>query len=251
MKVIIKEVPQYFDAVAITPLGDLHLGDKNCDYDLIKNRVEEASKTIGHYFILTGDLINNAIANSKSDIYGEELSPMEQINKVVELFRPIKDKIIGICSGNHERRTYKETGIDIMYMVAVHLGLTDVYSSENAVIFIRFGDKRPTYSLYVMHGSGGGKKPASKISKLSEMGSVIDADIFIHSHTHLPATYREAYYRTSPQRCSVTLVDKLYVNTGATLNYGGYAEVNGYSPASKETPTIYLSGTKREFKVKI
>lgn len=251
MKTIIKELPAYYDAVEIIPMGDLHLGDKNCDLELIKKRVEEISHKIGTYVILTGDLINNAIANSKSDIYSEEISPMEQINRVVQIFKPIHDKIIAICSGNHERRTYKETGIDIMYMIAVHLGLTSVYSSENAVIFVRFGKDRPTYSIYVMHGSGGGKKAASKIRTLNEMGSVIDADIFIHSHTHLPATFREAYYRTSPQHCSVNLVDKLYVNTGATLNYGGYAEINGYTPASKETPYIYLNGKKREFKVKL
>lgn len=251
MKTIIKEIPAYYDAVEIIPLGDLHLGDKNCDLELIKSRIEQIKSKIGCFVILTGDLINNAIANSKSDVYGEEISPMEQVNRVVQLFAPIREKIIGIVSGNHERRTYKETGIDIMYMIAIHMGLLDVYSPENACIFVKFGERRPTYSLYVMHGAGGGKKAPSKISALKEMGSVIDADIFIHSHTHLPATFREAYFRTYPQLCSVTLVDKLYVNTGATLDYGGYAEINGYSPASKETPTIYLNGKKREFKVKL
>lgn len=251
MKTIIKEVPAYYDAVEIVPMGDLHLGDKNCDLELIKQRVDSIKNKIGCYVILTGDLVNNAIANSKSDVYSEQLSPMEQINRVVQLFAPIHDKIIGICSGNHERRTYKETGVDIMYMIAVHLGLVDKYTSENAVIFVRFGDRRPTYSIYVMHGSGGGKKVPSKISSLRDMGSVIDADIFIHSHTHLPATFREGFYRVSPQSCTANLVDKLYVNTGATLNYGGYAEINGYTPASKETPSIYLNGKKREFKVKM
>lgn len=251
MKVIIKEIPPYYEGVTITPLGDLHLGDKNCDLNTIKARIEEIRSKIGQYTILTGDIINNAIKSSVSDIYSEELSPMEQINRVVELFEPIKNKIIAICSGNHERRTYKETGVDIMYMIAVHLGLTDIYTNENAVVFVKFGDGRPTYSIYVMHGSGGGKKVGSKLNKLSEMGSVIDADIFIHSHTHLPAIFRDAYYRTSPQKCSVVLVDKLYINVGATLNYGGYAEIQGFVPASKETPTIFLNGKKREFKAKM
>lgn len=251
MKTIIREIKQDYDAIEIIPLGDLHLGDANCDLELIKQRVEKIKNKIGCYTILTGDLINNAIVGSKSDIYSEQNSPMQQVMEIVKIFYPIRDKILGICCGNHERRTYKTCGVDIMYMIAAHLGLVGIYSSENAVIFVRFGDKKPTYSIYVMHGSGGGKKAGTKINKLTEMRDVIDADIFIHSHTHLPAVLKEAYYRVYPQACSVTLVDKLFINTGATLNYGGYAEVNGYSPASKQTPSIYLNGKKREFIAKM
>ena len=39
---------------------------------------------------------------------------MEQIQQAVELFGPVKDKILAITTGNHERRTYNKEGIDLI-----------------------------------------------------------------------------------------------------------------------------------------
>ena len=39
-------------------------------------------------------------------------------------------------------------------------------------------------------------------------------------------------------------VDRLFVNTSSTLNYGGYGEIQTYKPNSIETPVIILDGKK-------
>jgi hypothetical protein len=49
----------------------------------------------------------------------------------------------------------------------------------------------------------------------------------------------------------VALVDKLFVNTAASLNYGGYGDAAGFKPASKQAPVIYLNGHKREMYAKL
>jgi hypothetical protein len=49
----------------------------------------------------------------------------------------------------------------------------------------------------------------------------------------------------------VALVDRLFVNTAANLNYGGYGEAQEFKPSSKDTPTIYLSGTKKSFEARL
>jgi antirestriction protein ArdC len=49
----------------------------------------------------------------------------------------------------------------------------------------------------------------------------------------------------------VAVADKLFVNTGATLNYGGYGEAFEFKPASKDTPIIYLDGTKKRMKAEL
>ena len=78
--------------------------------------------------------------------------------------------------------------------------------------------------------------------------SIVDADIYIHSHVHTPAIVRNAFFRTCPGNNSVEKVEKLFVNTGATLEYGGYGEVQNYKPASFETPIIVLDGSKRRMR---
>ena len=77
---------------------------------------------------------------------------------------------------------------------------------------------------------------------MMQLGNIIDADIFIHSHTHLPAVVKTGYYRVSTTNSSVAKVDKLFVNTAALLDWGGYGELQSYKPTSKEMPLIILSG---------
>ena len=77
------------------------------------------------------------------------------------------------------------------------------------------------------------------------MASIIDADVYIHSHTHLPMVMKESYFRIDVRNNAYRPVDKLFVNTGAALNYGGYSETYEFKPSSKDTPHIFLSGTER------
>jgi hypothetical protein len=49
----------------------------------------------------------------------------------------------------------------------------------------------------------------------------------------------------------VALVNKLFVNTAANLNYGGYGEAQEFKPSSKDTPIIYLGGRKKSFEARL
>ena len=101
------------------------------------------------------------------------------------------------------------------------------------------------------HGSGGGKREGGKVNRLADLASIVDADIYIHAHTHLPLIFKEAFFRTNAGNSSVALVDKLFVNTAASLNYGGYGDRMGYKPASKQSPVIYLAGLKHDMWAKL
>jgi hypothetical protein len=62
---------------------------------------------------------------------------------------------------------------------------------------------------------------------------------------------KQAFNRVDYQNSSVAMVDKLFVNTGATLNYGGYGEVYEFKPTSKENPVIYMDGTRKRMWAKL
>ena len=182
---------------------------------------------------------------------------MEQLERAVEIFEPIKDKILCITHGNHENRTYKKEGINLSRLLAAQLGLSDKYTPTSATLFIRLGEDKHThkrkfrYTAYVLHGSGGGRKEGAKAIRLADMASIIDTDIYIHSHTHLPMIMKQGFHRVDTCNSTVTLVDKLFVNTAANLKYGGYGEAGEFKPSSRETPVIYLSGTKKYFEAKL
>lgn len=127
-------------------LSDWHIGDNSCDMALIKAEVEHIKATPNAYCILNGDLCNTALKTSVSDIYSEKLSPMEQLNMCVELLEPIKEKILLITSGNHENRTYKSDGIEIMRLIARQLDCEDRYCGEGGVLFFALWQDERTHA---------------------------------------------------------------------------------------------------------
>lgn len=246
------DFPAEWNEAHIYPLSDLHIGDPHCLNGLIAERFDMIQKDPHGLVILNGDLLNTALKNSVSDVYAEKLSPMAQITRLVEILEPIKDKIIGATTGNHENRVYKADGIDTMRIVCRELGFEDKYCPEGVFIFLRFGTRgtqqhpkegrnpRQWYSIYATHGSGGGRKEGAKAIRLADMASIVDADIYIHSHTHLPMVMKEDFYRADSSNCAVHKVSKLFVNTSAALTYGGYGQSYEFKPSSIHSPIIHL-----------
>ena len=258
MKVIKIDLPKELLSIELHTFADEHLGDRLCDLNRLQERIDYVKNTPNAYCILNGDIIDNATKSSVGDVYTQVLSPMEQLEKAVAIFSPIKDKILCISHGNHENRTYKNEGINISKLLANQLGLADKYTPASAVLFIRFGmlnghyhNRKVCYTVFHRHGSGGGTKEGSKVNRLAEMASVIDVDIYIISHSHLPVVMKQAFYRIDTANSAIAPVDKLFVNTAANLNYGGYGEYGGFKPNSKHTPVIYLSGTKKYAEAKL
>lgn len=254
MKVIKVTLPRSLKDVEIRIFADLHIGDKHCDLEQVRRDIEYVRTTPNCYAILNGDILNNATKTSVSDSYAELLSPMEQLGLFVELFEPIKGKILAVTQGNHENRTYIKEGVDLTQVAAQQLGLVDRYSKTGAVLFLKVGEHRLStsnrrvpipYSFYILHGSGGGRKEGAKAIRLADMASIIDVDCYIHSHTHLPMVLREGFYRADHSNGIVKYVDKLFVNTSAQLRYGGYGEAFEFKPASTTCPKLYLSGTQK------
>ena len=257
MKAIKLDLPR-MDVAEVHVFADLHIGDKFCDKKLIKERIDAVKDKEHAYVILNGDIINNATTTSVSDSYAEEIPPMEQLAQFVELFDPVKEKILCITSGNHENRTYNKEGIDITRLCARQLGIEDRYSKTGMVLFLRIESDATKnkhtatrYVIYCNHGSGGGRKEGAKAIRLADMASIVDADIYIHSHTHLPMILKEGFYRTDVCNSTITKVDKLFVNTSAMLDFGGYGEAFEFKPSSKDTPVIYLSGQKKKHWAKL
>lgn len=264
MKAIKIDLSEELKSIQIQIFGDEHIGDEHCDLNRLKERIAYVANTENAYCVLNGDVIDNATKTSIGDTYAAELNPMEQLKTAVELFEPIKDKILAITHGNHEARTYRKEGIDLSYLLASQLGLRERYTPTSALLFIRLGketshkktnDKSKyrniCYTVYMLHGSGGGRKEGAKAIRLADMASIVDADIYIHNHTHLPMVMKQAFYRTDTRNSTFAVVDKLFVNGAANLNYGGYGEAQEFKPASKQSPVIYLNGTKKDMCAKL
>lgn len=256
MQSVKMDCPADWPVCNVYTLSDLHIGDPNANMQEVQKRINEIKDDPYGVVILNGDLMNTATRGGVSDVYGEKLSPMEQINTLCGLLKPIAHKIAGATAGNHEQRTYRDDGIDVTRLVCRELGVEERYAPEGIVIFLRFGTKgghlrhknrrqQQWYTLYATHGSGGGRKEGAKAIRLADMASIVDADCYIHAHTHLPMIMKQRYYRISPGNSSVQCVERLFVNTAAVLGYGGYGQAKEFKPTSTSNPVITLQAREK------
>lgn len=256
------DAPTEWATANVYILADLHIGDPNCDLGEVHDRIKRIQDDPCGLCVLNGDLLNTATRGGISDVYGDTLSPMQQITEMIGLLRPIADKVVSATTGNHESRVYHDDGVDTMRLVCRELGIEERYCPEGVLAFLRFGltnkhqsggakwDKngneyernpRKLFTIYSTHGSGGGRKEGGKAIRLAELADIVDADIYLMSHVHTPMILRERYFRTDVVHSMAKPVDRLFVCTGASLDYGGYAQSKAYKPASLKTPYIRLT----------
>lgn len=253
MKVIKRDLGTEFKSIKVVSLSDLHIGDRLCNLKLIKDVLTEVKNSDNTFIILNGDLINNATKNSVSNVYDDNLTPMESIVKLCEILEPIKDRILVIHPGNHEARTYKEDGIDIIRIVAKQLGIEDRFSEGWWYLYLTLGlgeKGRPVmYTITGVHGYGGGRKSGGKINNLVEMGDKVIADIYVMGHTHTPIMTRNTIYTPDFQHRTLVKRDKYYLMTNSFLEYGGYGEMLGFTPSTTDHQEMILDGTKKLIKI--
>lgn len=253
MKAIRADLPKELESVELLVIADYHYADPNSDHDAIKRDLEYIATHDNAYCVLAGDLMDCALKSSLGDVY-VNLSPMEELTACMDLMSPIAHKIVGIVSGNHEARHYRTNGVDMTRILARQLGVEDKYSPDTALIFLRVGEDANTknhhrpilYTIYLTHGTGGGRKEGGKIQRLVDLSTIVDADVYCVGHTHLPATLKAAYARPSASNSSISYCTKLFVNSAAKLNYGGYGDIGGYRPNAKDTPRVILNGREKQ-----
>ena len=261
MKAVKVTLPRSLKNIKIYTFADWHIGDKSCDINAIKQEILNVKNDNEAYVICNGDLMNNATRSSVSDCYAEAMSPMEQLQTICELLEQIAGKLLLVTQGNHESRSWRESGVDLTSLWTQQLGIHDRYVREGGVLFLRFGEysvgrrthndssknRQVCYTIYCTHGSGGGRKEGGKANILADMASIVDCDIYVHSHTHLPMVMKQDFFRVDPCNSFVAEVEKMFVNTAAQLKYGGYGQTFEFKPSNTTTPTIYLCGTQKHF----
>lgn len=257
MKIIKRDLDTTIDKLTIIPISDVHIGDKTANIKAFKEVLERIKNEPNTYTILNGDLCNVALKNSKSDVYSDELTPMEQVIQIINFLEPIKDKILVMSNGNHEDRITKDTSIDILYLVAKQLRIEQVYSPSWWYLYLSFGnnkakgDKRPMlYTLTGYHGAGSSQTIGAKANKVKKMSQVVLADCYIMSHVHEPINTKGIIFIPDYQHKSIVKKDMYYCISNAFVEYeNSYAEKMGLIPSNNGINEIELDGSKKQIRL--
>lgn len=210
----------------IYPLGDVHIGSKECDLELLKQWVDMVKNDPNGAVVIIGDMMNMGLRNSKSNVYEEVLSPMEQKELCYELLSPIADKILAGCSGNHEYRMVKEVGTNPLYDVFCRLRIEDRYRENACFLKVTVGKcgKNPnTYGVVLTHGK-------SKKKDLDWTYSVDGCDLFLTGHTHIGTHQPCGKIRMDLTHEKVKVVGYQHIVAMPFQSYGGYAIRGMYTP---------------------
>ena len=215
----------------IWAVADVHIGAREADVDGFAAFLKRVESDPDSYLVLVGDIVNNGIKDSLTNVYHETMPPSAQIEKAVELLAPVKDRILGAVGGNHERRTARHVDIDIGHTILTLLGIGDLYRPNMA--FIRLfvdgsGKVSENYSLLLTHGSSDSRRRQFQYA-------VEGVDAVITAHTHNGIVERPARLCLTQQN---RVVVKPLVSMVATswLRYGGYAARGMLKPAATSCP---------------
>lgn len=239
-----------FEKCVLVPISDAHKGDRSFDEVKLRKLIDDISRVPYMYAFLTGDLINNAVKNGKSDVYSEKIAPNKQKWAVVDMLMPIRDRILGMTGGNHEERTWKESGQDVSEDIAKALKVP--YDPFGIYFQLRCGIKpQQNYTLYTTHGTGGGGSMGNAVNKLHSMRNICVADIYVMGHTHRVISFNDEIFLPDLRHNKVIKQKRYYAMAGSYLDWGGYAERLMLSPHPTGFPIIDISGIKKKVNITI
>ena len=205
------------------------------------------------YIILGGDLINNATRNSISNIFDETMRPREQKRVMAEMLLPLKDRILCALPGNHEGRSGKDADDDPMYDIMCKLDLEDYWRENIAFVKIQIGTPNAqsehlnTYSLAVMHGSGGGILTGGIVNRNERFAYAIDGiDALLVGHSHKPAITQPGKILVDTRNNQVSMKPFKVITATSWLTYGSYAVKKQFLPTSHAPQVITLHAGKHK-----
>lgn len=240
-------IAEHPNTLTIVPLADAHYGSQEFNETKWHNTIKRIQDDPHCYCVLVGDMIDNGLKNSLTNVYEATCSPRDQKEWLYNELLPIKDKILGACGGNHERRSQKEADDDPLFDVLVRLGCENVYRPNICFMQVKLSYKdaagkdkqRSEFSFAITHGAGGGMYIGSSANRATNFGMALDGiDCLITAHTHKPVTFPVAKL----QFINGTIVRKQFVVAVASsfLDYGGYAVQKLMQPAAHATTEIIM-----------
>lgn len=244
---------EFKEDIRIVPIFDAHIGAQECNISRLEKVIEYIKNTKNVYTILGGDLLNNGIKSSVTDVYSEAMRPREQKELLYKMLLPIKDKILAGHRGNHEYRSSKEVDSCPVYDVFARLGIEDRYRQDAVFMTITMkkwpaSHNNPSYMICSTHGAGSGiASSANKAEKF--INSMEGVDLVLMGHTHKPVTFPTSKL-VYDSRCGKVVQKQFHVVVASSfLGYGDYPVRKMLGPTAQVMQEIILSAKEKQIRV--
>lgn len=207
------------DAEILWALGCAHYGEKGQDKDELK-RYRKAAKRFGWQIAIMGDALDVGLCFGTKhigSIWNNNLSPQGQIDAFCEDFDGLRDQIVAVVTGNHEKRADQLTDINPLQVVADRLRVPYYGASK----ILRWNKK----NIFVAHGSTGGAM--TDFNKVLAANEGLDAVVLAHTH-QLSATRTRRFYTDGSGRTRERTIE--LARCGTFLKDAAYAKFALHPP---------------------
>lgn len=162
--------------------GDVHHGIKQDRFDLYQKCLRTCADDEKGLYLGMGDYTEyREPGNKMRDPNNTVLEIQEQVDEVTEAWEVIKDKSVGLLTGNHEAKLCHKIGYDpyLSWCKHAHVPFLDLMSR---LVFHMPSGK--TYEIVATHGHGGGRKMGGKVNNALDFISNVYADMLAMGHNH-------------------------------------------------------------------
>lgn len=261
MEVVRKEITiKRPDVFHLFPVGDIHAGSIHCSEGKIKDKVQEIKETKNALWIGMGDYADCITSKDKRwTAYG--IAPWVKQDDIIDsqrvwlkgLFAPIKDRCLGLLTGNHEETIHDRHDDAITRHLCTDLGVPYLsYTCFVDLVFDRQGSKR-MYQIFAWHGAGVAGTDGGKLMRLMRLVNEIQADIYLMGHLHdviLKTPHRlkcvNGRVKSVPLVATMTgswLTAYTQPDKGQMMDVS-YAEKKGYVPNKIGCPVVHINPDK-------
>jgi len=183
------------DWISLHFIGDIHVGQGNHNREQFLERVKTIQNDPLAIWMGMGDYGDHIYySDPRFDINSMDASItigdlrqgiLEQVRKFCIDIEPIKNKCIGISTGNHEETIQKKHHVDPSREIAYRINVPYAGYCSLTRIHIQGGGRRHSVVLFAHHGYGAGRRHGAQINKIEDaMRIAPSADIYAMGHVH-------------------------------------------------------------------
>lgn len=240
------DLPSSLEYVDVYFIHDVHYGSELFDEKKWKAVKDMILRNDNAVVCFVGDLMENAVPGSKSDMFTQKHPPAEQKEWVTEQLRDFAHKTIAVVPGNHEsNRTTKVSGLYPLYDCCLLAGIGEKYRDTIAFVDIGFGKFRGKTNKKIHYfGQLQHKAKDTRAYHSCDYTDGIDFFGFGHDHESKDRPRAKLVFDLHNKVIRKQMIECL--NNGSFCIFGGYGSKNAYRPQSDKMYKLRLfSGEKR------
>lgn len=238
----------------LVPLGDIHFGNRFCDYDHLLRTIsfiKEHPRTVwigmGDY----GDAISAGDRRHDYNIIDDTYkTPDKQYRWLTEQLSQISDKCLCLLDGNHDYLHWQRHNHNYVESMAYDLKVTYVGISG----YIRLNFRRNTkntsskkvLNIYAHHGWTGARTDSWKVKVIQDLSDHFPGlHCYLMGHVHQIGEAPPKIHLWVDQGQNIRHFTERFIFTGSYLKgyeegIGSYVEAKGYKPTGLGSPIIEI-----------